>query len=592
LIILQERPLEVSDPYFFQSLPDNTVALRQALRYERAVRKAEAARLQAEIEELKAENKRLKESRRGATEVFSQEKQAFEQKIRHLKEQLEDANKRIAWFQKEYFGRKTETAESLAITGNEIVAESLVVSGKEAEAASTVAELLPQQQEKRKRGQQPGPGKGHGRSDRSNLEHEEEFLDPPNCACGVCSKPYRLVEATDDSEIAEIKVRPYVRVIRKRMYVSQCDCKGKVIVKALPPPKLYPRTTIGNSLWVYLLVWKYIFGVPTHRVLQELSLQGLHLSAGTVTGGMTVIDTLLLALYEQIVDHCRGADLWNADESRWRVFEEDNGARNGQQWWFWLFASMDAIVYLLDQSRSKEVPKKFFTGSAGVLLTDRLKSYKDLNEAIKNAWCWVHQRRDILELFQGIPSLKEWSQEWLTEIGTLFALNHKRVALWQSNQGSGSLWEDAQAAVEQQIKRLEWRWQLQLQEPDLHKEQKTVLNSFMTHWIGLTLFLTDPRIPLDNNRAERLLRSLVINRKNSYGSGKEWSGNLAAKLFTVFQTWLVNGLNPEALLLDYFNECSKTPGRPPPDVSEFLPWLMSEERKQKFKLPKNIKRPA
>lgn len=590
MTILQERTRETGSSFVQDLL--NTEALRLALRDERATRKAEVFALQARVAELEAENKRLKESRRAATETFSQRLATLEEEIQQLKEKLEDVNKTIAWFQKEYFGRKTETAESLAIIGD-VATESLVVNGNEpAEASSTAVEQEPQQQEKRKRGQQPGPDKGHGRSDRSNLEHREEFLDPPCCACDVCNKPYRLVSKTDKSKITEIEVKPYVRDIVKTIWVSQCNCKGKVIVKAPPPPKLYPRTTIGNSLWVYLLVWKYMFGVPINRVLQELSLQGLHLSAGTVTGGMKVIDTLLAALYEQIVDHCRGADLWNADESKWRVFEEDNGTRNGQQWWFWLFASMDAIVYLLDQSRSKGVPKDFFTGSAGVLLTDRLKSYWTLNEAIKSAWCWVHQRRDILKLFQGVPSLKEWSQEWLAEIGVLFALNHKRMALWQANQSSGKLWEDAQAAVKQQIKNLEARWQLQLQEPGLHKEQKTVLNSFMTHWLGLTIFLTDPRISLDNNRAERLLRNLVINRKNSYGSGKEWSGHLAAKLFTVFQTWQVNGLNPQALLLDYFNECSKTPGRPPPDVSEFLPWLMAKERKEKFRLPKNIKRPA
>jgi transposase len=576
LIILGERTLQTFKPSFFQDVPNNAAALRQALRYERAARKEQRAAFQAEIEELKAENKWLKENRRAVTESFIQQKQVLEQEIQQLKEQLETKDKRIAWFQKEYFGRKTETAESLAITANEI----------QAQAAFAIAE--PQQQEKRKRGQQPGEGKGHGRSDRNNLEHEEEFLDPPKCACDICSKPYLLLETTDDSKIAEIKVRPYVRVIRKRMYVSQCGCKGKVIVKALPPPKLYPRTTIGNSLWVYLLVWKYMFSVPLQRILQELSLQGLHLSAGTVIGGMKVIDTLLVALYEQIVDHCRGADFWNADETCWRVFEENDGTRCLKQWWFWLFASLDAVVYLLDKSRSKEIPKNFFAGSAGVLLTDRLGSYKNLWEAIQNAWCWVHQRRDILKVYQGMPSLNVWAKEWLTEIGLLFALNHRRVELWQS----GQKWEDAQAAVEQHIKKLEDHWQRQLQDPNLHKQQKTILHSFKFHWAGLTLFLTDPRIPLENNRAERLLRNLVINRKNSYGSGKEWSGVLAAKLFTIFQTWLVNGLNPQALLLDYFNECSKTPGRPPPDVKEFLPWLMTEERKQKFKLPNNIKRPA
>lgn len=554
------------------------VALHLALRHERATRKAETAVLHAGIEELEAENKRLKESRRAATETLSKRIENLELEIRRLTAKLESANKTIAWFQKEYFGHKTEKAETLAIAGGE------------AKAEETTAILEPPKI-KRKRGQQKG-SKGHGRSDRSGLERQEEFLDPKNCACDVCRKPYRLLPETDDSEIVEIKVKPYVRVCRKRIWVSQCNCKGKVIAKAPPPPKLYHRATIGNSLWVYLVVWKFLFGVPIHRILKDLSLHGLHLSAGTVTGGMKVIDAVLVPLYEQIGAHCRGADLWNADETSWRVFEENNGTRCGKQWWFWLVASVDAVVYLLDKSRSKEVPQDFFAGSAGVLMTDRLASYKALCEAIKKAWCWVHQKRDFLKIFQGMPKLKDWAQGWLAEIGLLFALNHKRIALWQSNQRSGQLWEDAQAAVEKHIRKLEMRWQQQLEEPDLHKEQKKALNSLRKHWEGLTLFLTDPRIPLENNRAERLLRNLVINRKNSYGSGKEWSGMLAAKLFTVFQTWLANRLNPQDLLLDYFNECSKTPGRAPPNLSRFLPWEMSEERKQQFKLPKNIKRPA
>ena len=104
--------------------------------------------------------------------------------------------------------------------------------------------------------------------------------------------------------------------------------------------------------------------------------------------------------------------------------------------------------------------------------------------------------------------------------------------------------------------------------------------------------MKDPRIPLHNNRAERLLRNAVIVRKNSFGSGAEWAGHLAAKLFSIFQTWLINGLDPQALLLDYFNECSKSPGKPPPDIRQFLPWSMSAERKQALALPKSYKAPG
>ena len=81
--------------------------------------------MHARVEELEAENKRLKESRRGATEAFSKRLATLEEEIQQLKDKLESANKTIAWFQKEYFGRKTETAETLAIITEEIKVEDV-----------------------------------------------------------------------------------------------------------------------------------------------------------------------------------------------------------------------------------------------------------------------------------------------------------------------------------------------------------------------------------------------------------------------------------------------------------------------------------
>ncbi len=103
----------------------------------------------------------------------------------------------------------------------------------------------------------------------------------------------------------------YRDVYERSKYVSRCDCNGKRIVTAEPPPKLYPRTNIGNSLWVKLIVQKFLQGVPTNRTLKELSLLGFPLAQGTVTGGFKIIDGLLEPLYEGIANHCRAADLWN-----------------------------------------------------------------------------------------------------------------------------------------------------------------------------------------------------------------------------------------------------------------------------------------
>ena len=55
------------------------------------------------------------------------------------------------------------------------------------------------------------------------------------------------------------------------------------------------------------------------------------------------------------------------------------------------------------------------------------------------------------------------------------------------------------------------------QQPKLEACAK-VLRSLRNHWEGLTLFVADPDLPMDNNQAERALRG-PVGRKNYYGSG-------------------------------------------------------------------------
>jgi len=531
---------------------------------------ARAAALEVRVRELESENQKLRKAH-WATEDFLQKKiRRLEKKVSDRDTKIAKLKKQNAWLRKQQFGQKSEKGRP------------------EATEAKSTDISSPSKGTKKKKGQQPG-SEGHGRTDRSGVPISEEVpLEiPGGCSCPDCGKPYRELATTEDSALTEIEVMLFQVLYQRHKYVSQCRCKGKKIITAPPPPKLYPRTTIGNSLWVYLVVQKFLHGVPTNRTLKDLSLYGLELAEGTVTGGLKVIDGLLEKLQEEIVKHCRGADLWNADETTWHVF--DAGAT---KWWLWLIASHDAVVYVLDPSRSKKVPSDFFAGSVGVLMTDRFASYKSLQDAIKKAWCWVHVRRDILNIFLGMPKCKKWAKWWLEEIAILFVVTHQRFKLWEQNKTLGAAWESVQAAVETQVERLKRRWQTEVNKPEFDEEQKKILRSMKRHWDGLTLFVTDPRIPLHNNRAERLLRNAVILRKNSFGSGTQWAGNVAAKFFSVFQTWLINGLDPQALLLDYFNECSKTPGRAPPDVSQFLPWSMSAQRKACFALPAAYKRPG
>jgi transposase len=93
-----------------------------------------------------------------------------------------------------------------------------------------------------------------------------------------------------------------------------------------------------------------------------------------------------------------------------------------------------------------------------------------------------------------------------------------------------------------------WQWataQVGLPRSDFGKAVRYMLE----RWKGLTRFVDDPRVPLDNNAIERSLRGPVVGRKNHYGS-RSWRGTQAAALFyTLCETAKLTGVDPQAYLL-------------------------------------------
>ena len=105
------------------------------------------------------------------------------------------------------------------------------------------------------------------------------------------------------------------------------------------------------------------------------------------------------------------------------------------------------------------------------------------------------------------------------------------------------------------------------------------MESLQEHWTGLTRFVDEPRIPMDNNASERAGRGPAVARKNFYGSGSLWSGRLAATMFSPLATLAHWKLNPRLWLTWYLESCAAAGGKAPEDIEPFLPWNLSEERR-------------
>jgi transposase len=438
-------------------------------------------------------------------------------------------------------------------------------------------------QPKRNRGQQP-KNPGPKRRDYSHLPAREQLLELPaeRCVCPDCGQPFSPLSDTEDSELIEIEVCAYRRVIHRRRYRRTCTCHGATTLTAPPPPKLIPKARYGISVWVELLLDKYHSYRPTERLLTSWRLLGLDLAAGTVTDGLERLEALLRPIYEALKQRNPRGDLHQADETRWRVFVALEG-KEGFGWWLWAVSGPDTVIYLLDASRSHAVPEGHFGAeSRGVLVVDRYAAYKAMSwvkdGVLVLAFCWAHVRRDFIRVGKGWPELKAWALEWLRRIRLLYRLNDRRLAVPKDAAAFG----EADRCLRQAMAEMKTRMETELARADLAMPCRKALESLQEHWDGLTRFVDDARIPMDNNASERRARGPAVARKNFSGSGSLWSGQLAAALFSIFATLSVWKLNPRRWLRWYFEQCAAAGGQVPAEIQVFLPWNPDAARRDEL----------
>ena len=466
--------------------------------------------------------------------------------------ELEFAQAKIRDLQRRVFGRKSERGKGAC----------------ERQGQAATGHL--------RRGQRRG-GAGHGRTMLAHLPERSELVEIDEPRCPQCGLDLKVFPGTEDSEVLEIEVRAYRRVIRRRRYRPGCACGCLPGIVAAPAPaRLIERGKFGISVWTGVLLDKFLYGRPSHRLLQDLADHGLNMSPGTLAGGLHTLAPLFAPLDRALASRLRGESHWHADETRWAVFVEVDG-KVGHRWYLWVFHSSSVVHYVLDESRSAEVIEGELAGvRRGVISCDRYSGYKKfarLHPGVVLAFCWAHARRDFLELANSYPALSAWAMGWVDEIGQLYQLNALRL-----QAPSGAQRARCQGALRQAVQALAGRRDAALADTLLAEPAAKLLQSMKEHWAGLTVFVKRSWVPMDNNVAERDARLAVVGRKNFYGSGSLWSGQLAATMYSVLMTARLWRLNARTWLSEYLQACADNGNRAPSELSAFLPWAMDAAR--------------
>lgn len=181
---------------------------------------------------------------------------------------------------------------------------------------------------------------------------------------------------------------------------------------------------------------------------------------------------------------------------------------------------------------------------------------------IVEAACWAHTRRKFFDVHAATGSAV--AQEALERIGALYEVERSMSGKppderrRQRQARSRPLAEALKAWAETILPQLSGR-----------SELAGAFRYMLARWPALTRAFDDGRIALDNNPAERALRSVAIGRKNYLFAGSDRGAERAAALYSLIESAKLNGLDPEAYLRDVLTRIADHPVQ---RLADLLPW--------------------
>jgi transposase len=405
-------------------------------------------------------------------------------------------------------------------------------------------------------------------------------IDDKSCPCcgGEMHKIGETVKEVLDVVPAQYRVK---RIIRPRYGCRACE---SAVVQAPALAQAIDGGMVTEAFLAFIAVMKYAYHMPLYRLAQMLAPQGIALDRATLAFWMGRVTWWLKPLHELLLETILSYPKVFADETPLPMLDPGRGKTKKCQLWAiamddrpWGGPAPPAVAYIFAEDRKAQRARELFKGFSSILQVDGYAGYNHLIDpnrdggAVTIAFCFAHARRKFYDVH--VATKSPIAAEALRRIATFYEIEGRI---------RGEPADERLAVRQAETKPLIEEFKLWLEARLMEVSKKSGLGEAiryaLSHWEGLTRFLKDGRIEIDNNTVERNMRPIGLGKKNHLFAGSPGGGGTWSILASLLNTARLNEIDPQEYLTDVLERivsgCTKIN-----QLHELLPWEWKAARR-------------
>jgi len=494
----------------------------------------------------------------------SSRERELEAQVARLQDEIGQLKHNLSVFARIIFGRSSEKRKLTGLAvGNphqlhlfmpDLVADAERAS-EESEAVGHVEVAMPKAMNPRKK-------KGRRKKfpeEAPQVETVYELSESDRtCDCGAELHQIGF-ETTRQLEHVEVTV---VHAIKRAKYGCR-ECE-ETMITAPGPVRGNKKELLAPGFQAHVINEHFQHHMPYYRQEKKYAQEGLEISRSVLERTASRCGKLLAPLHDALKEEVLSQEILFTDDTPVNTVGKA-GAKEGR---IWVYLSKGGHHYYdFTESRKREGPASILNGYKGFIQADAYSGYDQLfgEDGATEVACWAHARRKFETAKNSDPTL---GGEALDLIGKLYEV--EKVAkeaelkpaevLVLRTKYAGAILEEIKAWLALNYARV-------LPKSPMGK----AITYAQNQWDALNVYLTDGRLEIDNNAAERGMRPIAVGRKNWLFFQSVGGGKTAAVLMSLIQTAVAAGVNVKLYLRDVLMRIAVEK-----DVTKLLPHAWKE----------------